>query len=76
MSYIDSNYEYPKALAQLLRKSIDDLKNVGIKIITQTTTKEDWDNYLKDKTSWKIKMSRNDPDINCIVIIECDIDNF
>jgi len=61
--------KYIKAHYVLLRESIDDLTRRGIKYIYQNVTKEDWDNYLKDNTTWKIvKIYPN------ILTVKCGID--
>jgi hypothetical protein len=68
---IETNFEYPKALANLLRTSYDDLNRIGIKKIRQMVVVNDWVNYLKDQSSWRLVGS-----IDNMHVIESDIDSF
>jgi hypothetical protein len=71
MGLVNCDYKYPKAFAQLLRKSIDNLIEMKIKYITQSILKEDWDLYLKNITTWEILNSTDD-----ILVIKCKVEDF
>lgn len=68
-----TDYEHPKALILLLKNTIEELKNIGIKNIIQCVDKYDHDNYLKNKTSWKIIKHH---ELTERYDIECDINKF
>ncbi len=72
MNYLLTDYKHLKPLFLLIRSSIDNLEKIGIKKIVQTIKKEEWDEYLKNKTTWKII---NDDSLS-IYDIECDISTF
>lgn len=61
----ENNY---KGFFLLLRNTIDKLKEKGIKKIEQKIIKEDWE-YIKERTSWKIKKEEGE-----IYIIESEIE--
>ena len=68
-----TDYQHLKPLFSLLRTSIDSLTKNGINTISQTVSKEEWELYLENKTTWKI--IRYDQYAN-IYDLECDIDCF
>ena len=76
---IISDYQHMKPLMTLLRSSIDNLEKKGVKKIRQTISQDEWDAYLKNKTSWTIinttinKLA--DTSYN-IYDIECDLVDF
>ena len=67
------DYKNIKAFMSLLRISIDGMNTLGIKTILQTVAFEEWDLYLKGKTSWKIINTDNK---NQIYDIESTLDDF
>jgi len=72
MGEVICDYKYPKAYFLLLRNSIENLKKLNIKKIKQYVPNYDWNNILKNKTTWKkIKTDK----FNNILII-CNIDDF
>lgn len=71
---IECDYKHPRAFFSLLRNSIERLKNEeGIKIITQYVSRDDWNNILKDKTTWKLEYTM---DSNNMCKIQCSIDDI
>jgi hypothetical protein len=72
MGETSCNYVNIKAWLLLLRRTIDSLKSQAITHITQGVTQEDWDLYLKDKTTWTIK----DTGAVSAFYITCPIDDF
>ena len=66
------DYIHIKTFFVLLRNSIYDLVKLNIKRIRQTVSDEEWNMYLKNRTSWYII---NNGDMN-VVDIECSIDDF
>ena len=68
-----SDYKNMKAFLALIRSSIDQLIVKNIQYIMQCITFEEWDNYLKDKTSWTIETSNNNQQIHMII---CPINDF
>lgn len=76
LNTIICDYVNIKAFLALLRTSIDKLVNLNIEIIYQTVAHEEWENYLKNKTSWKIK-KKDIEDVNQeIYELECSIKDF
>lgn len=78
MVYINTiwwDFNNHKAFLQLLRKSIEHLNNIKPKIekIQQTISKEDWDNVIKENSTFNI-ISENK--ILQILDIGCYIDDF
>ena len=73
MNTIVTDYKHMKPLLSLIRNSIDNLKKMDIKIVVQYVSVEEWDKYLKDKTTWKIV---NKDDLNQVVMVECSINDF
>ena len=71
MMFINCDFEYPKAFALLLRKSVNELKEDGINYVTQMVSTTDWDNYLKGVTTWTLETNENN-----ICTIKCRIDDF
>lgn len=72
MDYITSDYKDIISLVILLKKSVDELKNMNIKYITMLTYKNELE-HLKN-TSWiKYENYNNDPNILNLV---CKIDEF
>ena len=67
------DYKNAKAFFALLRNSIDKLMNIGVDKISHCVTFNDWEMFLKDKTSWKIIKIDN---MTQTYDIECDISNF
>jgi len=67
------DYVHIKAFLSLIRISIDKLTIINIKTIGQSVSIEEWELYLKNKTTWKIK---NFDKENGIYDIECSIDDF
>lgn len=67
------DYKQIKAWMSLLRTSIEKLKSMKIQTIIQSVSYFDWNNYLKNKTSWKIS---NDDKINQVYEISCEINKF
>lgn len=70
---IESDYIYPKALAQLLRVTIDELKEKKIKEIYQIVDKNEWHDCLENKTTWEIIF---DDIRNYRLLLKCDIGDF
>ena len=68
-----TDYQHLKPLFSLIRSSIDNLDKKNVKKIVQTVSKEDWELYLKNKTTWKIV---NDDIKNQICDVECEIGSF
>ena len=71
LNMIISDYKYIKALMNLLRNSIDDLQKKNISRIRQLVSKEEWDFYLKEKTTWMVIGEAENH-----YQIECPIDDF
>ena len=71
--FVWSDYKNMKALLSLLRNSIDKLKKDGIKYIIQRVEQQEWDKYLRDKTSWTI--IDTDDKYNTY-IIKCSVDDY
>ena len=76
-AYMEYTYfgdmKHPKAFIQLLRSSIDDLKEHNIKYVYQSVTNNDWNLFLKDKTKWTVI---NEDNVTGINLIKCEIDLF
>jgi hypothetical protein len=64
------NSDRMKSFFLLLRNTIDSLKELGIKLIRQYITINDWDTIFKDKSSWKLIDQSNE-----FCIIESNIEN-
>jgi len=73
MDTIYCDYKYMNPLLHLLRQSYDGLVNNNIKIIQQRVLIEDYNNFLREKTSWHVINMDN---TTMTYIIECDIQNF
>ena len=71
--FVLSDYKNMKALLSLLRNSVDQLENDGIKYIVQRVDKYEWNRYLEGKTSWEI-IKRDD--IYNTYIIKCSITDY
>lgn len=58
---IHTQYEprYIKLFLIKLRESINDLRKLGIKTVSQTVSEEEWVNYLEKDKKWKIKTNSN-----------------
>jgi hypothetical protein len=67
--FVDENYG--NLFIVLLDEVINDFKYKGILYVTQNITKDDWELFLKDKTSWKIYGDTND-----IVQIICELNEL
>lgn len=70
---IACDYIYIKAFLALLTSSISKLIYNNIETIRQSVHNEEWELYLKDKTTWNIKHSDV---VNEIHEIECNIGDF
>lgn len=68
---IVTDYQHLKPLCALLRLSIDVLKNKHISHIKQNVSKEEYENFLKNKTSWNVSKEYNDS-----LELECDVNDF
>ena len=71
-AYIDNYYVQPengKSFVILLKSSFATMKKNGCNYYSQTISREDWENYLKDNDEWKIIKEYED-----IMTIACDID--
>ena len=73
MGLVVTDYEHFKAFFSLLRNSVDKLKEQGIIGIRQIVSFEDWENYLKETTTWKIINQNNEKKY---YELECGIDEF
>lgn len=62
-----------RAFLALLKNSIDKLNEIGIKKIRQCIYFNEWEQFLKNKTSWKI--INFDKNLQ-IYDLECEIDDF
>ena len=68
------DYLNMKAFLALLRSSIDQLKEIEqVVYITQILNQDEWNNYLKGKTSWEIISSDNKLKI---YTLKCSIDDY
>ncbi len=67
------DYMHIKAFMSLMRISIDKLIKKNIKTISQSVSIEEWEMYLKNKTTWEIKKYDKN---NGIYDIDCNIDDF
>jgi hypothetical protein len=67
------DYQNLKAFLTLLRNSIDKLSQQGVNKINQCISHDDWELFLKGKTSWRVINS--DENIR-LYDIECDINEF
>ena len=65
------DYQYPRALALLFRSAHDDFQKMKITSVAQIVTVEDYENFLQNKTSWRIVWTKDDL---CKII--CDLDDF
>lgn len=68
-----SDYKNMKAFLALVRSSINQLKNKDIEYIMQCVPIDEWNKYLKDRTSWSIENSNN---IQQVHMLKCPIDDF
>src|SRR5438132_11757665 len=73
LNTIITDYCHLKPLMALIRTSVDKLKNMNIKKIKQTVNYNDWNNFLKNKTTWNII---KDDKLYEIKEIECDVEDF
>jgi hypothetical protein len=73
MGLVVTDYEHIKGFFSLIRNSIDKLKEQGIIKIRQIVSFEDWENYLKNTTTWKIINQNQDQKY---YELECEIDEF
>lgn len=73
MYNISSDFTHIKPLIQLIRTSIDKLKEINIKKIVQTVSMEEWYNWINSETSFRI--INNDLHLG-ICEICCDIEDF
>ena len=67
------DYMNIKAFMSLMRISVDKMVEKNIKTISQSVAVEEWDLYLKNKTTWQIKKYDEN---NGIYSIKCDINDF
>ncbi len=70
---ITCDYKNVKALFILLRGAVDKLVDEGITKLKQFTTKKDWNDLLKGKTTWEVETTDN---ITGVVLLSCDIQDF
>jgi hypothetical protein len=75
MEFIKIDYNNIKIFFQLLRSSIDELSENGIKEIYQHINCEEYEYFKNKKTSWEILSSYNDSNIDKY-IIKCPIDDI
>ncbi|AYV77299.1 MAG: hypothetical protein Barrevirus31_2 [Barrevirus sp.] len=68
-----TDYKNMKAFLSLIRSSIDQLKEKNIQYICQTVTIKEFNEFLKDKTSWQVITSSEKEEI---CMIKCPIDDF
>ena len=73
LNTIICDYKNLKAFFALLRTSIDKLTEKKITTIQQTVSFQEWNTYLKNKTTWKIINTDNKIQI---YDIECPINDF
>jgi len=73
LNTIICDYQNLKAFLALLRTSIDKLIEKKIMSIGQTVSFNEWNDYLKNKTTWEIINTDN---IAEIYDIECKIEDF
>lgn len=73
LNTIVCDYMHLKAFMSLIRTSVDKLLEKNIKTISQSVAVEEWNLYLKNKTTWRIKKYDENNDI---YDIECYIDDF
>lgn len=73
LNTIVSDYQHIKPLVSLIRSSIEQLKKIHVTIIAQYVSFEEWNQYLKDKTTWQIVIHDNKTNI---YMIECPINDF
>ena len=71
--FIMCDYQNMKAFLSLLRLSIDKLKEEQVTHIIQNITQDEWETYLKGKTSWNIIETDNKYNIHTI---KCSIDDY
>lgn len=73
MECVSCDYKNMKALFLLLRGAIDELVGLKVKTVKQLVTKDDYNSFLKNKTTWRIDSSDN---ILNSCLISCHIDEF
>ena len=71
------NFEYInwnefKLFIHLLRRSIEELKELEVTKIRQNITLDDWNEILNKKTSWSIYSHG----VNNSLLVECDLCDF
>ena len=75
LNIVLTDYKNKNPLLNLFRSSIDKLKKEGVTHIRQYVTSQDWESFLKGKTSWKIVGKETVMFIETLEI-ECEIDTF
>lgn len=73
LNTIICDYQNLKAFFALLRTSIDKLMEKKIMMIRQVVSFDEWNDYLENKTTWKIISVDN---VSEIYDIECKIEDF
>ena len=68
---INTDFIYMKAFVSLVKRSIDNLQEKGIKLIRQFVSFDEWNKFLVNKTSWKIINKDNQ-----VYLLECQIEDF
>ena len=69
LTNVQMDFSNIKLFHILLRDSIESLKSDKIELFCKEISKDDWNNYLKDKTTWKIIKEVEDT-----VYVQCPID--
>ena len=68
----ESNF---KLFCKLIVELVDELKLKNIKYMRQMVMLEEYNEFLKNKTTWKI-VDKNEVSTSNIVLIECELDKF
>lgn len=72
LTNVEFDYKNFYAFSFLLRQSIDSLYSLNIDYVLQYVTKYDWENYLKNKTTFTIYSDLN----NDIYLLKSNITEF
>jgi hypothetical protein len=73
MSTIHTDFKNMNSFVNILRLSYEELKKRNIKYVIQTVTLDDWENILKNVTTWTIVSHDNKYEL---YDVRCDIDDF
>ena len=81
MKLIQVDHQNFRLFCKLIREAIDDLIDKKIKMINQLVTRDDYEQILKNKTSWKIVEKTTDSNYESVLdpnalLIECKIEDF